>query len=206
MLSSGAVVVIVAHLIKFHSQYGSIYEWQAFGVVRVRINSDAIANDLLVQQGKLYNDEPDLPAALGMKAHYFLPLMGDVKFPTHRISIMGMMRASRLQGFYDHPAKETGHTLRKLLEQPSEHWLHNLIAHCARSAALCAWGSPKAADTLIEVNPPPLKTLSPGGPLPNQMTFLDRLPFLMSPWKQAEAKRSEELLPMLPFRKLGPTP
>lgn len=102
---------------------------------------------------------------------------------------MSMMNTSRLQGFYGHPAVETGHTLRRLLEQPSKFWSQNVIIHCARSAALCAWGSSKDADTLIEIVPPLLKHLSPGGPLPNVLTFLAHLPRFLSPWKQAEARR-----------------
>ena len=180
------------------------------GVTRVMINDEAIAHDLLVQQGKLYSDKPDFPATLGMKAGFFLPLMGVGMLPSrlidlfaankafagdtfsrHRNFVMGFMKTSRLQGFYGHPAVETCHTLRRLMDQPSEYWSQNLIIHCARSAALCAWGSAEEADTLIEIVPPLLKFLSPGGPLPNPLPFLGRLPASLSPWKQAESRRRD---------------
>jgi hypothetical protein len=73
---SGAVIELARHFRRFHDKYGPIYEWQAMGVTRVFVNSDAVANDLLVKQARLYSDKPDFPATVGMKSHHFLPLMG----------------------------------------------------------------------------------------------------------------------------------
>ncbi|KAF2716666.1 putative P450 monooxygenase [Polychaeton citri CBS 116435] len=178
------------HFGDFHKTYGPIYEWETFGVIHIWIESDKIARDLLVHRGKKYGDRHELPAAVGVRGgSEILPLMGiGENFRRHKNFIHTIMRQSSSQAFYEYPAIENKHTLRRLLESP-ETWSESMITHCARIAARCAWGEPKHGTKLLTVVPQLLKAVSPEGPLPNILPFLQHIPEAISPFKKQEAIR-----------------
>lgn len=98
------------------------------------------------------------------------------------------MRRSAFTAFNDYPVLENKVLLRRLLDQP-DMWSGHLINHCARVASRCAWGTPDGGKDLLIVVPDLLKAVSPEGPLPNILPFLQHLPESISPFKAMEARR-----------------
>lgn len=165
------------------------------GVYHVWLESDKIARDLLVHRGKKYGGRHEIPAAVGVKdGSEFVPLMniGD-NFWRHKNFIHALNRNANADNiFFGYPELENKNTLVRMLNSPDK-WSEHIITHCARTAARIAWGDPKHGTKLLHVVPVLLKAVSPGGPLPNLLPFLQYLPKSISPWHAAEAKRSREM-------------
>lgn len=109
-------------------------------------------------------------------------------FRRHKNFVHTVMRKSALNGFYEYPVLENKILLRRILDQP-DMWSGHLVNHCARVASRCAWGTPEGGKDLLRLVPELLKAVSPEGPLPNLLPFLQHLPESISPFKKMEAQR-----------------
>ncbi|KAF2857721.1 putative P450 monooxygenase [Piedraia hortae CBS 480.64] len=183
------------HFGSLHKKYGPIFAWEVFGTLHVWIETDQIARDLFVRRGKLYSDRNHLPAAPGIReGSEFLPLMGaGEKQIQHKNFIHALNRNANAQDiFFGYPALENRNTLVRLLDRP-DIWSEQIITHCARIAGRIAWGDVRHGTKLLHVVPRLLHSVSPAGPIINLLTFLDHLPTFLSPWKQEELRRKQQL-------------
>lgn len=182
------------HFGALHKKYGPIYEWKVMGTTHAWIETDKVARDLFVRRQRNYCDRNELPAAIGVKQDMeILPLSGySEDFKRHKNFIHTIMRHSHPKNFYGWPVQENKKTLRRLLETP-DRWSEHMITHCARTIASIAWGDPEHGKKLLTVVPELLKAVSPAGPIINKLTFLQHLPTAISPFKQAEARRKQEM-------------
>ncbi|KAK3722478.1 hypothetical protein LTR37_002470 [Vermiconidia calcicola] len=182
------------HFGALHKKYGPIYAWKVMGTVHVWIETDKVARDLFTKRQRKYCDRNGLPAAVGIReGKEVLPLMGfsDV-FKRYKNFMHYIMKYSAPKAFYGWPASENKKTLRRLLENP-DRWSEHLIIHCARTIAGTAWGDPDHGKKLLSIVPELLKAVSPAGPIINKLTFLANLPWQLSPFKVAEARRKKEM-------------
>lgn len=165
------------------------------GTTHIWIETDKIARDLLVHRGKKYGDRHELPAAVGVRGgSEILPLMGiGDNFWRHKNFIHALNRNANAQNlFFGYPEMENKNTLRRLLDSPDK-WSEHIITHCARTAARIAWGDPRHGTKLMHVVPVLLKAVSPGGPLPNLLPFLQHIPAAINPWVKQEAERRQQM-------------
>ncbi|KAJ8606892.1 hypothetical protein MRB53_040645 [Persea americana] len=182
------------HFGGLHKKYGPIYEWKVMGTTHIWVETDKVARDLFVLRQKNYCDRNSLPAALGVKEDCeILPLSGySEDFKRHKNFIHSIMRHSQPKQFYGWPVIENKRTLRRLMESP-DRWSEHMLVHCARTISCIAWGDAEHGKKLLTIVPELLKAVSPAGPLVNKLTFLQNLPYAISPFKQAEAKRKQNM-------------
>lgn len=182
------------HFGALHKKYGPIYEWKVMGVIHIWIETDKISRDLFVTRQKNYCDRNELPAAVGVRdGAEILPLMGyGEKFRRYKNFMHLIMRHATPKTFYNWPSIENKRTLRRMLERP-DRWSEHMLVHCARTIAGVAWGDPEHGSKLLKIIPVILKAVSPAGPVINKLTFLMNLPESVSPWKQQEALRKQEM-------------
>lgn len=173
---------------------GPIYEWKVMGVIHIWVETDKIARDLFVSRQQNYCDRNELPAAIGVKeGSEILPLMGyGEQFRRYKNFMHLIMKHANPRAFYGWPAQENKKTLRRLLETP-DRWSEHMLVHCARTIAGIAWADPEHGSKLLKIIPVILKAVSPAGPLINKLTFLSNLPESVSPWKQQETIRKQEM-------------
>ncbi|RMX80617.1 hypothetical protein D0867_16369, partial [Hortaea werneckii] len=182
------------HFGALHKKYGPIYEWKVMGTTHAWIETDKVARDLFVRRQRNYCDRNALPAAIGVKEDMeILPLSGySEDFKRHKNFIHTIMRHSHPKNFYGWPVAENKKTLRRLVETP-DRWSEHMITHCARTIASIAWGDAEHGKKLLTIVPDLLKAVSPAGPIINKLTFLQHLPHAISPFKQAESRRKQEM-------------
>jgi cytochrome P450 len=173
---------------------GPIYEWKVMGTLHIWIETDKIAHDLFVTRQRNYCDRNALPGAVGVReGSEILPLMGyGEQFRRYKNFMHLIMRHAMPKTFYGVPSDENKRTVRRLLESP-EHWSEHMLVHCARTIAGVAWGDPEHGSKLLTIIPVILKAVSPAGPIVNKLTFLANLPEAISPFKQAEKVRKQEM-------------
>lgn len=164
------------------------------GTIHIWIETDKIARDLFVTRQRNYCDRNELPAAIGVReGAEILPLMGyGEQFRRYKNFMHLIMRHANPRYFYGWPAGENTKTLRRLLDQP-ERWSEHMIVHCARTIAGTAWADPEHGSKLLTIIPTILKAVSPAGPIINKLTFLANLPETVSPFKQKERVRKQEM-------------
>jgi cytochrome P450 len=164
------------------------------GVTHVWIENDKVARDLLVTRQKNYGDRNPLPAAVGVReGSEVLPLMGySEQFKRYKNFMHLIVRHGDQRDFYGWPEMENKLTLRRLLDSP-DRWSEHILVHCARTIAGVAWGDPDHGRKLLKIVPELLKAVSPAGSIVSKLTFLANLPEFMSPWKQAETRRKQEM-------------
>ncbi|KAF2485488.1 putative P450 monooxygenase [Neohortaea acidophila] len=177
-----------------HQRYGPIYQWKVFGVTSIWISSDKIAQELLGQRGVKYGDRQQLLSTPGLySGSDFLPAMAlGPNASRHAKFMHTIMKHSAQQHFYGYPIDEVKRTLKRLLHNP-DRWSEQLVTHCARTAAACAWGDPKHATKLLQVVPPLVKAASTDSLMIKFLDSLALFPHWLSPYSNAEATRKKDM-------------
>lgn len=98
------------------------------------------------------------------------------------------MSRSATASQYSYPTIECKRLLYHLSQDPSN-YMNLLEEYTGRTISRLAWGSTEQAPELKAAALGLLTAISPSGAVPNVVSWLTKLPFWLSPWKQAEKFR-----------------
>ncbi|ORY04567.1 cytochrome P450 [Clohesyomyces aquaticus] len=177
--------------------YGPIYMTSMMGHKLLVLSEERIADDLLVKRGKIYSDRPAMQSVIDSKSTTgtmeYLPLMGKNQYwARQRKWAHSQLMNSAKDDYHGVMDFEVKRLLFKVLETPDD--IQSLIEDMA-SKIMCtlAWDEPSVSQKNSIDAEDLLRQISPAGPITNLMTPLWYLPYWMNPWRQAEAKRHDEL-------------
>ncbi|KAL8383405.1 hypothetical protein RB595_006926 [Gaeumannomyces hyphopodioides] len=179
--------------LKFHEwskKYGPIYQMEMFGHVHVWISSEQVVQDLLSRRAAIYSDRPvisNLPD--NRTSGDYLALAGNNEtWKRQRKLCNQMMATSAKGGLHSYPTRERDRFLQ-LMALDCGNYVEWIEQFTARTVSRLSWGSPHRQATLRETTFGLLETISPGGSLPNVVSWLGNLPLKLSPWQKREKAR-----------------
>lgn len=98
------------------------------------------------------------------------------------------MATSAADSLHGYPTRERDRFLYLMSQDPDNYveWIEQLTS---RTVSRLSWGSAHPAMMLRDTTARLLESISPGGALPNVVSWLAHLPAVLSPWKQKENAR-----------------
>lgn len=102
-----------------------------------------------------------------------------------------MLQYASNRGQYGYPVLERTRLLYNLSQDPAG-FKQYLEEYTSRAASHLSWGDASHAPQLRINTMGLLQAISPGGELPNAVTWLAKLPKRLSPWKKTEEMRQDK--------------
>lgn len=165
---------------------------EIFGTVHVWISDEKIAHDLLAKRSAIYSDRPvitNLPD--NRTSGEYLALLGHTDtWKRQRKLCHHLMADSTKDALHGYPTRERNRFLY-LMSQDSGNYTEWIEQLTSRTVSRLSWGSPHPAKVLRTTTAGLLEAISPGGALPNAVTWLAHVPAALSPWKKREKARHE---------------
>lgn len=175
---------------EWNKEYGPIYQMEIFGSVHVWISSEKVAHDLLSKRAALYSDRPMIPNLPDNRySGDYIALLGHNEvWKRQRRLVTHLMHKSAVESLHSYPTRERDRFLFLMARDPDNYieWIEQFTT---RTVSRLSWGTPHPAKVLRHTTFGLLQTISPAGALPNIMSFLRHVPYIVSPWKRKEKAR-----------------